>query len=151
MHLPLPPCTWNSELKARLAFFPCLWKTPTSIIPLLPPDPSNGIFLHWHAFQFGKTFSPFLHLPWKATVASLWCLHKVRRAHASSHTHAPTTEPTAPGQLSPHPALGCAFMQQAPEPCSVAATSCSKHALCFISRGGVVEAQGICYHKMLNI
>lgn len=151
---PCPPsCAWKSELNARLAFFPCLWKNLTSIIPLLHTDPSNGLLLHWHAFQFGKPFFPFLHLPWKCTVAypeqGFWLFVMLAQGRTCTRRlpHArPTHGADSTGSSAPHPALGYALIQQAPQPCSVAATSCSKHALCFVSGGGVAEAQGILYH-----
>lgn len=46
-----------------------------------------------------------------------------------------------------HLPLGWASIQQASGPRGVAVTSCSKHALCFVFRGGVVGAQGILNHK----
>lgn len=46
-----------------------------------------------------------------------------------------------------HFALGYSLKEQASEPWSEAVTSCSEHALCFVSRGGVVGAQGMLNHK----
>lgn len=81
-------------------------------------------------------------------LALVMCLYNACCARASTHTHIQTDGANMRWCSSAlHLALGYALIQQPSGPWSTAVMSCSKHALGFVFRGGVVGAQGILNHK----